>query len=75
MLYKVSTVSVCQFQSLNSPHPPQPSHPHPYPATWWGFLFNYFWLHCVFVTGLGLSLVAVPGLLIAEVSFVGEHSL
>ena len=44
-----------------------------HPSLFVFFLFN-FWLHWVFVVVWGLSLVAVPGLLIAVVSLVAEHS-
>ena len=39
------------------------------------YLFIYFWLCWVFVAVLGLSLVAVSGLLIAVTSLVVEHGL
>ena len=74
MLYKVSIVSICQFQSPNSPHPSQATQPPPPNLV--GFLkFVYFWLHRVFVTLPGLSLVAMQEPLIAEVSLVGEYRL
>ena len=39
------------------------------------FLFFFFWLHWVFVAAHGLSLIAVPELLIAVASVVAEHGL
>ena len=37
------------------------------------FIFLFFWLHWVFVTAHGLSLVALHGLLIVVASLVAEH--
>ena len=39
------------------------------------FSFICFWLCWVFIVGCGLSLVAVPGLLIVVASLVGGHRL
>ena len=50
-------------------------------VVYWGFLvcfltsFVYLWLCRVFITALGLSLVAVCRLLIAVTSLVAEHVL
>ena len=50
----------------------------------YSFMFNYFWLHWVFITLHGLSLVAVSrgyslfavyGLLFSMASLVAEHRL
>ena len=70
MLCKVSTVSICQFQSLNSPHPPQPSHTHP--ATWWVFYLIILWLHCVFALYQGFLQLQCEGLSLQRFLLLGS---
>ena len=70
MLCKVSIVSICQFQSLNSPHPPQPSHTHP--ATWRVFYLIIFWLHCVFALNQSFLQLQCEGLSLQRFLLLGS---